>query len=189
MIGNENNLKRAFRLWGKYVKSRQTNLVFIRRFNLSAPKTFLFAYYSPHSFAASKMMYLFRGIPEEHAKILTIWFNSTFNILQVFLDRNETEGAFIGIPKYALMKMFILNPSTLNEKEKNRLLHLYDEIKTVEFPSLLDQLKDKFQQRVKIDKVILKLLGFNDSEIRQIFDLIYSALAKEIEQLKTLMAG
>jgi len=53
----------------------------------------------------------------------------------------------------------------------------------------LKQLKDKFPARVAIDKTVLKVLGFNDDEIDRILDSLYPALANEIEQLKTLMAG
>jgi len=189
LFSGSKNVKNPLRLWRKYVKSRQTNLVFIRRFNLSAPRTILFAHYSPLSFTASKMMYCFKDIPESDAKVLTIWFNSTLNILQIFLDRNETEGAFISLPKYSLLENYVLDPSKLSNEQREALLNLYDEIKEIEFPSLLKQLKDKSPARVEIDKLVLEVLGFEDSEIGNILDYLYPALTNEIEQLKTLMAG
>jgi len=42
---------------------------------------------------------------------------------------------------------------------------------------------------MKIDKAILKILGFSDNEINDILDFLYPALANEIEQLKALMKG
>jgi hypothetical protein len=41
-------------------------------------------------------MYTFKEIPEDDAKVLTLWLNSTMNMVQMFLDRIETRGAFIG---------------------------------------------------------------------------------------------
>jgi methylase of polypeptide subunit release factors len=183
------HLNNSLRLWSQYVKSRETNFVFIRRFDLSAPGTILFAHYSPYRFAASKMMYCFKNIPENDAKILTLWFNSTLNVLQVFLDRIETRGAFIGFSKYALLDTYVLNPLRLNNKQKDAILGLYDKIKSVEFPSLLKQIKDKFPARVEIDKLMLRMLGFGDDKINPILDNLYPALTNEIEQLKTLMQG
>jgi len=59
-------------------------------------------------------------------------------------------------------------------------------MKAIEFPSLLKQLKDKFPAKVEIDKLMLKVLGFDD-EADRLLDCLYSALANEIQQLKTLM--
>jgi hypothetical protein len=189
LFESKTNLENSLRLWSKYVKSRETNLVVIRRFNLSAPRTILFAHYSPYSFTACKMMYCFKDIAESDAKTLVIWFNTTLNVLQVFLDRIETEGAFISLSKYSLLDTYVLNPIILSKEQKDAILGLYDKIKSVEFPSLLKQLKDKFPARVEIDKLMLRVLGFGDDEINRILDYLYPALAKEIEQLKTLMQG
>jgi len=186
---SKTNLENSLLLWSRYVKTRKTNLVFIRRFNLSAPKTILFAHYSPHTFVASKMMYCLKNIAENDAQILTMWFNSTLNALQVFLDRIETEGAFISISKYSLLDSYILNPERLSGEQKHEILTLYSKIKSVEFPSLLKQLKNKFPARVEIDRLMLRVLGFGDDEINRILDYLYPALANEIEQLKTLMQG
>jgi len=189
LFGSKTNLENSLHLWSQYVKSRETTLVFIRRFNLSAPRTILFAHYSPQSFSASKMMYCFKDIAESDAKILALWFNNTLNVLQVFLDRIETEGAFISLSKYSLLDTYILNPSTLSREQRGNILRLYDKIKSVEFPSLLKQLKDKFPARVEIDKLMFRVLGFGDDEINRILDYLYPALANEIQQLKTLMQG
>jgi len=189
LFGGKTNLDNSLRAWSQYVKSRETNFVFIRRFNLSAPRTILFAHYSPHSFAASKMMYCFKNMEESNAKILALWFNSTLNVLQVFLDRIETEGAFISLSKYSLLDSYVLSPSKLSKEQSAAMLRLYDKIEAIEFPSLLEQLKDKFPARVEIDRLMLRVLGFPDDEINRILDYLYPALANEIEQLKTLMQG
>jgi hypothetical protein len=189
LLESKLNLDNSLRLWSDYVKSRETNLVFIRRFDLSAPGTILFAYYSPYSFVASKMMYLFKDISENDAKLLVLWFNSTLNVLQVFLDRIETRGAFISLSKYSLLDMHVLNPVRLSQEHRDAVLRLYDKMKATDFPSLLKQLKDKFPARVEIDKLMLKVLGFDDNEADRLLDCLYPALANEIEQLKTLMQG
>jgi hypothetical protein len=74
-------------------------------------------------------------------------------------------------------------------ENKNMLLAVFEEIKDVAFPSVLEQLRGRFWARVEIDKVILKVLGFNETETNQLLDYLYPALTKEIQQLKTLMQG
>jgi len=69
------------------------------------------------------------------------------------------------------------------------LLDLYDKLKKQESPSILEQLKNKFPLRFKIDKAVLRVLGFGDDDINRILDYLYPALANEIQQIKTLMQG
>jgi hypothetical protein len=77
----------------------------------------------------------------------------------------------------------------LDSKNRRLLLQLFDKIKDIKFPSLLDQLSKKHPQRVELDKTIMRAIGFNDEKIDQILDYLYPALAEEIEKLKTLMEG
>ena len=57
------------------------------------------------------------------------------------------------------------------------------------FPSIVEQLKDRFWAREAIDRAFLKILGFNDKETEEALSFLYPALANEIEQLKALMKG
>lgn len=91
--------------------------------------------------------------------------------------------------EYAMNKMQLLDPKKLKKYERDRLLQRFETIKNASFPSILDQLKGKFPPRVEIDRAVFRVLGFDDDEIDQILDYLYPALAKEIEQLKKLMAG
>ena len=77
----------------------------------------------------------------------------------------------------------------LHKQNVENLLKIFDKYKEIEFPSVIDQLQNKFGPRVEIDKAVLLVLGFGEDEINRILDYLYPALAKEIEQLKTLMQG
>jgi len=77
----------------------------------------------------------------------------------------------------------------LSKSQKKAILKTFEEVKDIEFPSFLKQLKDRFPARVAIDKTVFRVLGFGDDEIDRILDYLYPALANEIEQLKTLMQG
>ena len=123
------------------------------------------------------------NIPDECAKILALFFNSTINILQVLLSRSETRGAFVEISKYILQDFLTINPEKLSENEKGLLLNIFQEVKDVELPSILTQLKDKHPVRKKIDEAFLQILGKNID-----LDIIYEKVANEIEVLKKLMS-
>jgi hypothetical protein len=174
--------------WKEYTTTRMTKLVISRRFNLAAPGTNLLAYFSDKDFVPTKIFWSIKNIEEEDRKVIALWLNSTLNILQVLIERMETEGGFINFDKYVVTKSLVINPKKLNS-DKKLLLETFDKVKDVRFPSILRQLKEKFWARVEMDRAILKVLGFNEQETNQILDYLYPALTKEIEQLKTLMQG
>jgi len=91
--------------------------------------------------------------------------------------------------KYVMNDLLVLHPSKLTNSQRELILETFETVKNIEFPSFLRQLKDGFPSRIDIDRTILKTLGFADDEIDEILNSLYPALAREIEQLKTLMAG
>jgi hypothetical protein len=177
--------------WKKYVKSRLTNLSIIRRFGIGpcATGTMLLGFYSSNPFTGASDMWSIRGLADDEAKVLSLWFNSTINLLQIYLQRKETRGIWMQLDEYALQEEQILNLSVLSESEKEFLLQTFNEIKNEDFITLHSQLKNKFPSRVKIDRAILKILGFDDDEIDKILESIYSTLAEDIERLEALMKG
>jgi len=175
--------------WRKYIEERLSKLAVAFRFDISAKGTSLFAWYSSRPMAGCGVVWNIEGLSEEHAKILSLWFNSTAYALQIYLDRVETRGAWMQLHKYVMDDLLVVHPLRLSKSQKKAILKTFEEVKDVEFPSFLKQLKDKFVARVAIDKTVLKVLGFSDDEISRILDGLYPALATEIEQLKTLMAG
>jgi type I restriction-modification system DNA methylase subunit len=175
--------------WRKYIKQRLSKLAVACRFDMSATGTNLFAWYSKIPMAGYSLVLNVTGLDDEDAKIFALWFNSTIHVLQLFLNRIETRGAWMAFRKYVMSDLFVIHPSKLSKSQKKAILKTFEGVKDVEFPSFLKQLKDRFPARVAIDKTVLKVLGFSDDEIDRILDYLYPALANEIEQLKTLMAG
>lgn len=174
--------------WKKYVLGRMGKVAPIRRADLSAPGTRLLAYYSRIRFAPGPVLWAL-DIPKDKDSIfITLWFNSSLNLLQSLINRSETRGAFIELGKYMLEKFYVLNPLKLSQQDKEILLEVFEKIKTQEFPSLLNQLKTKNELRYLIDKAIMKVLGFDEREIESVLPRLYEALAEEIQLLKKMMA-
>jgi len=188
-FSQKDKISNSLSWWRKYIESRSTDLVFSRRFDLSAPGTRLLVYFSSKPLTPTKLFWCIKGLSEENRKLLTLWFNSTFNLLQVFLERMETRGAFMNYDKYVLESSLLIDTETLSSQSRKFLIDTFDEIKDEKFPSLLEQLRNKYPTRIKIDKAILKALGFDEEKAREILDYLYPALAREIEKLKTLMEG
>jgi hypothetical protein len=174
--------------WCRYVEERLGNFIIVRRFNIAAPGTSLLAFYSSIPSAPPGVAWSLR-LPSEEAKVLALWFNSSLNLIQTIFNRKETGGAYSQIDEYTLRELQILNPEKLTRLEKESLVETFNKIKDVAFPSILEQLRGRFWARVEIDRAILKVLGFNETETNQLLDYLYPALTKEIQQLKTLMQG
>jgi methylase of polypeptide subunit release factors len=157
-------------LWQKYVKSRIGKLAIMRRFDISAPGTTLLAFYSSTPFAAGVVMWAVDVPKDEDAKIVTLWLNCSVNILQVLLKRSETRGAFLEIGKYMLDEFSILDSRRLSKSDRVELLNIFEKFKFTIFPSILTQLKEgfNFKVRVEMDEAILKVLGFDENEIEEI---------------------
>jgi hypothetical protein len=182
------NFQKHWEGWQRYVKSRFGNFLISRRFNLSANGTHFLAYYSKEPTTGQNLWSL-KGVNDEEAKILSVWFNSTLNLLQVYLKRVETEGAWMEINDGMINDFMLLDIGSLNKNEKKHLLGLFEKIGKTESPSILDQLKTKFAPRKEIDTMLLQFLGYSDKEALQLVDYLYPALANEIEKLKVLMEG
>ena len=174
--------------WQKYASHRLANLLISRRFDISASGTRLIAFYTDKP-AVGVDMWSVKGIEKEDAKILALWFNSTLNLLHLLVYRTETRGAWMKIHEYMLKETYVPSLRKMSKKERESLLQLFNKVRNISFPSIVEQLKNRFWARETVDKVFLKILGFNDKETKEILDFLYPALANEIEQLKALMKG
>ena len=179
------NFRDHLKTWKAYVQSRDGIFLISRRFNLSAVRTHFLAYYSNQPTTGQNLWSL-KGIKEEEAKILTLWFNSSLNLLQVYLQRMETGGTWMEINSGMINDFFIPNVDLLSLDEKSSLLKLFESLKNTPFMSILDQLKTSFAPRKEIDLAILRLVGYSTNDANRYLDSLYPALAKEIEKL-TLM--
>ncbi|MGB9778400.1 MAG: Eco57I restriction-modification methylase domain-containing protein [Candidatus Bathyarchaeales archaeon] len=191
LFPNEEQAKKALSdiaRWKRIVSLKKANLVVSRRFDLSAKGTNFLAFFSAIPIFGVDMWSI-KGFSDEEAKIFALWFNGTLNLLQLLINRTETRGAWIKLHEYQIRNSLMLNPKALTQEEKMTLLNLFEALKTRKFPCVLEQLRGRFWARVEIDKAILKVLGFNETEANQLLDYLYPALTKEIEQLKALMQG
>lgn len=182
----EPDFRQHIATWKLYVKARLGRLIVLRKFDLSAPGTKLFAFYSSDP-AASGDLWGIAGLKDEDARVLAVWLNSTPNLLQMFLKRTETRGAWMKIDVSALKDSYVMNPRALTAGERKSILRTFRKVSTQRFPSLLDQLRKRFAPRSEMDRAVLRALGFRITETEEIMTSLYSGLADEIGRLKALM--
>lgn len=182
------HFKRNRGRWKEYVKSRVGRFLISRRFDISAMGTSHVAFYSDRPTTGQNLWSL-KDADREESKILSLYFNSTLNLLQVYLKRVETRGAWMEINKTMIENFRLLDLDALDAKEKQHLLNVFDQVRNVPFPSVMDQLKTSFPPRRMMDECLLEILGFSKEQARNLLDDLYPRLYKEILRLKELMAG
>jgi tRNA1(Val) A37 N6-methylase TrmN6 len=182
------NFKKHAKMWKGYVESRFGRFLISRRFNLSAKRTHLLAFYSQEPTTGQNLWSL-KEVDNDEAKVLTLWFNSTLNLLQVYLGRMETEGAWMEINDAMINDFFVLAVDRLARNQKRQLIGLFNKMKDIEFPSILEQLKTRFTPRRELDIALLQVMGFSSEEAPHLLESLYPALASEIQRLRTIMEG
>lgn len=168
----------------KYVRSKMdknwTYIVVGRRFNPHSPNTSLFAFSSEEKFIPADTCKRL-ALDKLSSKINTLYLNSAISIFNVLSLRQQTTGHFSNLLDNDFMLLDILDVEKLSDLEIKKLLDLYDEMKDVDFPSLTEQFSTQNKFRVKLDKKLLLILGFDDGEINALLPEVYKAIAYELK--------
>ena len=202
--------------WQDYLSSRTSNLAIADRLDVSAPGTRLLSYVDEKSRVWARIPASVSGISIDDAKILCLWFNSTFGVLEAIVERMPTRGAYLQLHAFILKTMPVIDPRRLPSETRMKLLAVYGELCNVEFPSLREQfarlvsdvdaalrsrvksdfpddaaihMGEGFYPREHLDKTILECLGFGSDAIRETMSWIYRATLETILMLYELMEG
>jgi len=172
-----------FEEWEKITHKKSSKLAFVRRFSLGGKSMSVCAIVSDEEFTPTQTMTIITKISTEDAKILALWLNSSLHILQMIVERVETEGAYMELPEWAMKELFVINPDNLTEVQREKILKIYEKISNIEFPSLTVQLKEGFSSRDEIDQVFLDILEIKNTKIKDIQNLVL----EEIDNLRSLV--
>ncbi len=201
--------------WKSYLLRRKSHLCFVCRFDMGAPGTHHLGFYSDVERVFPGVTWVLKDLTKDNAKIVSLWLNSSFNVLQVLVNRMPTRGTWMEFTGYLLNDFKVLDPKKLKKKEKEDLLKVFNKISKLEFPSIVEQLamnvnikdmkkkeskafeetysfvKDKvgigFAPRREIDTAILKVLGFKRKDINAVLDQLYISLLRELKILTDMM--
>ncbi|RLG56111.1 MAG: hypothetical protein DRN95_07190 [Candidatus Hydrothermarchaeota archaeon] len=171
--------KSVVKSWENKYEARKANLLLARRPYLSSPGTSLIAFYSDEPIVGIDL-WCIRGMSKDYAKVLALWFNSSFNILQLLCIGVASEGPWMKIHDYMLN--YLLAPKQdLSKNDISYLIKVFDSVREAKLPNILEQLKNGHPIRKEIDKAFLKVLGKDVN-----LDELYEKLANELELLKKL---
>jgi len=184
-FGERIKFKDVLPTWENYVKDRAGNLIILRRFVIPVPGTIHLCYYSSTPTAGPGMTWVASNLKDVEAKILCLWFNSSFYLAQILL--NKVEDVWVDIHRYILEDLLVLDPSALHKEQRELLTSLFDSLRNINFPSLKSQFDELFHARMEIDRAIMKMLGFEEAEINRMLSELYDAIKNEFSILHNLM--
>ena len=172
--------------WAKHISSniikKGTHLVIPRKIRLDSPNMHVVAIYSkPALFGVGPSLWHINA-DEQTAKLMCIYFNSILTILQIMMFKSETLGAgYFELMKSDWSSFKVIDIENIDDRERDLLLELFDRLRQVEFPPIVEQLKDRFWARVELDSTVLKVLGFSDDEIKAFIPQLYDAIVSELK--------
>jgi hypothetical protein len=198
--------------WREYLERRICNLGIIETLHVDSSGTYFFSYYTKKPRVFGSSFWNVVGLDEREAKILALWLNSTINLAQLFIKRVPT--GWFKVRGYTFGQLQLLHKIKLTSEEFGEIERLFDETKETKFPCLWKQLsmnipegelsnewKEKlseifpnfkkclgtrFTARVEIDRLLMKVLGFEKEEINDTLKWLYPALLKELYIQKKL---
>lgn len=176
--------------WGmindKIARIGKSRLVVPDKIRLSSKNTIVLAAYSDEPIILSNLFFAYRVLDKEVCKTLTLSLNSVINIVQFLMLKAETLGGYIRLSANDWNMTYQLDFNKLNDHEKKAIVSLFKQLKSVKLPSIVEQLQNKYVDRIKIDKTILQILGFSVNEIESILPRIYEVLIDEFKSEKAM---
>ena len=170
---------------------KNSNLLLRYKTDISASGTVHIAYYSDNSMFPGSSFHRLYVENMEHAKILVMWFNSTFGIICYLAAAKPTRGAYLSCEKGKLEDIFIIDPSILSEKDKKSILDKFDYLSKSDFTSLKSQLQNNCQKRFDLDMVFARILysknKLNDKELQKKVSALQRSLYNKINELLDTM--
>jgi len=159
-----------------------SNIAIPNRINLSSPNTRVISVFSENSFTPVGKFFLFKISGRlDKKKATCLFLNSICMLAQIVYGRSETTGAYFDIKESDYKEMLILDFDKLAWDEKQIFQALFQKIKHIEFPSIIEQLENRFSARIELDKTVLKIIGFSDKEIDTWLPRVYDVLIKELK--------
>ncbi|MFX0096913.1 MAG: N-6 DNA methylase [Candidatus Hodarchaeota archaeon] len=173
--------------WKKIERERKkkTHVTVFRRFSPTSRNTHFLSVYSESDFIPTDAFKIFRA-PKNESKIVCLFLNSLISIVKLLQNMQQTTGPFIDIKEEDFENFDFINLQSLNEREIASLLLLFERLKGVEFPSILEQLEKAFWGRIELDRTLLRILGFTDNEINKWLPRVYKAIIDELKTLKSI---
>lgn len=168
----------------KKTKGKYSYLAIPHRYRLSSPNTYQTVAYHENKFICPHAFTIFTIDNKDTCKILSLYLNSIIFITQLISNKKETTGGFTEIMGNDLINMKIIDVTKLSRQEIDKLVKLFDHLKLVDFPSINKQLSVKFNERIELDRAILKVLGFSEKDADYWINELYKIVVNEFREMQ-----
>jgi len=165
------------------LRDKKTYLAVARRFRPDSVNTHFFAFYNDEEFVVPHTFKIIK-IDKVSSKYQCLFLNSIIGLVDLIMFREQTTEGYTDIMESELNLFRVFNIEGLTRKDVDLLVKIFDKLKNVKFPSILEQLENRFWARVELDKTILKILGFSNKEINEWLPKVYDALVEELKAMK-----
>lgn len=122
-------------------------------------------------------------------KALCAWLNSTFGLLLILANRQETEGAWVSLKMSHWRLQKVLDISGLSKGAIEKLSAIFDRYANKEMPRLPQQYKTKKidPERLAFDKEVLEALNIKvgEEDLKEIYKMIYESFSEWFDVGKT----
>lgn len=125
---------------------------------------------------------------ENKLKALCLWFNTTWGILTVLANREETEGGFISLKMSHWRLVPVLDVNKLEKEQINvldRLAKIYDKFARIDLGRIPNQYNANklVNLRVELDKEFLRAFGVNidDNDLLELYRHIRDAFKQWLD--------
>jgi hypothetical protein len=184
----DRDVSEVFKKWGIKKLGNYTSDFFMpRKIDFTANGTAHLAVRTENPSVPSTSIWGF-GILGEKGKLLVLFLHSTLGIALLLRRRIEVRGSWSQFSKETLLSIPVPNFDLLNSKSKKKLLDLYNAVKDMPFPSIVEQVDTSFDGLMSIDKTMFSILGLEEYAVEDEIRKIHLALVKELEHLKEMMA-
>lgn len=173
--------------WQSRVAKTQTHLIMAYKADLGAPGTHLVAAVFDEAAYPAGDAWVFPSLPLDEARILALWMNSTFFLIDLLVNRTEQRGSWMRFDRPVLDQLLLLDPTMLSRAQRQQLLDLYTRVQLISLPSLLSQLTQA--NRRMVDEGILQILGLKDENAAALATKSASAAQEAVSDLVTMMRG
>jgi len=167
------------------IKEKAQFLAVARRFNPHSPNTHFFAFYHPNKFICPDTFKVIKT-DKNSSKYQCLFLNSVITLLNIIIFREQTTGQYTDIRQTELDLFKAFDCTNLTESDRQNLDSLFEELKDLKFPSIIEQLETRFKGRVDLDITILKTIGFTMKEINEWLPKIYDLLLEELKIMKEI---
>ncbi len=160
------------------IDKRAAHLLVVKRLDLGAPGTTAVAFYSDIPASSTNVLYSVR-VPPEQARALCLWINSTFSILQIWLERMETRGTYCDLLLVSLRNMLAPSDAIMRQHQAE-IDDLFAKYGTTKLPPLKDQFVPVHEARLENDRMWLRILGLKEQQIAEMLPRVYQAMRDEL---------